>query len=93
MFAIDIKDRLIRIAGPATISHAAEIKSALLRSAAGDASPWVVDLSAATRIDSCVVQLLIARKRVKPRVSIVGVAPDQLQRWNRLGISSHLLAP
>lgn len=81
---------MICLAGEATVDIAAELRSALLR---GSAEGFDVDLSAATRIDASIVQLFLAARRSAVPFRIVALSLTERERWERLGIAAHLLAP
>jgi anti-anti-sigma regulatory factor len=89
MGAIQVKDDVISVAGAATVDVASELRSALTRPTAGD---FIVDLSAATRIDASIVQVLIAAKRSAVPFRIVGLSSTERERWEQLGIAAHLLS-
>jgi anti-anti-sigma regulatory factor len=91
MGAIEIEDDVIRVVGDAKVDNAAELRAALLGARRPSDSSLTVDLSAATRIDSSVVQVLVAAKRAAAPIRIIGLSAVEKQRWERLGVASHLL--
>jgi anti-anti-sigma regulatory factor len=89
MGSIQVKDDVISVAGAATADVASELRSALTRPPAGG---FIVDLSAATRIDASIVQVLIAAKRSAVPFRIVALSSTERERWEQLGIAAHLLS-
>jgi anti-anti-sigma regulatory factor len=90
MGSLQIRDDVICLAGEATVEIAAELRAALLREPSGGVD---VDLSAATRIDASIIQLLVAARRSAVPFRIVAVSSAERERWERLGIAAHLLSP
>jgi anti-anti-sigma regulatory factor len=90
MGAIQVKEDMIFVDGPATVDIAAELRSVLAEAPAGG---FRVDLSRATRIDTSIVQVLIAARRSLLPFRVVALPPTERERWERLGIATHLLSP
>lgn len=90
MGTIQKKDASILVSGEANVALAAELQAML---AQPPAAGFAVDLSAATRIDSSIIQLLVAASRSAPPIRIVALSTTERERWERLGIAAHLLLP
>jgi anti-anti-sigma regulatory factor len=88
---IQIEGSVLHLSGEATIGAVVELRMALLSVLDPSDRDFAIDLSAATRVDSSVIQLLIAVKRWAPQVRVLGVSAPQRQRWERLGLAGHLL--
>ena len=91
MGSLQIRDDVISLAGEATIDNAADLRAALLRTP--ESGGFDIDLSAATRVDASIVQLLIAARRSAVSFQIVALSSTERERWERLGIATHLLSP
>jgi anti-anti-sigma regulatory factor len=90
MLNVITTDAGVKLSGPLGHEMAEELRQQLLEALAQRAEPWSVDLSEVTRIDTAIIQVLLALRVQEPKVRVVA-ATGEVFDWLVLGgVLTHL---